>query len=116
MKRRTTSSEPCNCTGAVDSCNDDTACLEVASTDKLGLEAIRSLHQQLDDDANGNIDLTESDDVCILESPYISDYINIINTFCKNDKCIDEYSLHVGMLVILYLHKFDIPIDWKNHL
>lgn len=28
------------------------------------MEAIRSLHQQLDDDDNGNIDLTESDDVC----------------------------------------------------
>lgn len=31
--------------------------------DRLGMEAIRSLHQQLDDDENGNIDLTESDDV-----------------------------------------------------
>lgn len=27
------------------------------------MEAIRSLHQQLDDDENGNIDLSESDDV-----------------------------------------------------
>lgn len=27
------------------------------------MEAIRSLHQQLDDDDNGNIDLSESDDV-----------------------------------------------------
>lgn len=27
------------------------------------MEAIKSLHQQLDDDDNGNIDLTESDDV-----------------------------------------------------
>lgn len=33
--------------------------------DRLGMEAIRSLHQQLDDDENGNIDLTESDDVSI---------------------------------------------------
>lgn len=31
--------------------------------DRLGMEAIKSLHQQLDDDENGNIDLTESDDV-----------------------------------------------------
>lgn len=31
--------------------------------DKLGMEAIRTLHQQLDDDENGNIDLSESDDV-----------------------------------------------------
>lgn len=50
--------------GAVDNCNDDIGCLSMASTDRLGLEAIRSLHQQLDDDANGNIDLSESDDVC----------------------------------------------------
>lgn len=47
----------------MDNCNDDIACLSMTSTDRLGLEAIRSLHQQLDDDANGNIDLTESDDV-----------------------------------------------------
>ena len=31
--------------------------------DRLGMEAIRSLHRQLDDDDNGNIDLSESDDV-----------------------------------------------------
>lgn len=35
----------------------------MASSDRLGLEAIKSLHSQLDDDANGNIDLSESDDV-----------------------------------------------------
>lgn len=37
----------------------------MASHDRLGLEAIRSLHSQLDDDANGNVDLSESDDVRI---------------------------------------------------
>lgn len=31
--------------------------------DQIGLEAIRSLHRQLDDDDNGDIDLSESDDV-----------------------------------------------------
>lgn len=40
---------------------DDIECNE--SHDRLGMEAIRSLHQQLDDDENGNIDLSESDDV-----------------------------------------------------
>lgn len=35
----------------------------MASIDKLGLEAIKSLHQKLDDDANGNVDLSESNDV-----------------------------------------------------
>lgn len=42
---------------------DDIECNE--SHDRLGMEAIRSLHQQLDDDDNGNIDLSESDDVRI---------------------------------------------------
>lgn len=45
---------------------DDINCLATASNDKLGLDAIRTLHQQLDDDANGNIDLTETSDVRIL--------------------------------------------------
>lgn len=34
--------------------------------DRLGMEAIRKLHEQLDDDDNGNIDLSESDDVSLL--------------------------------------------------
>jgi putative uncharacterized protein (fragment) len=36
--------------------------------DKTGFEAIRWLHQQLDDDENGNVDISESDEVsvCIL--------------------------------------------------
>jgi len=33
--------------------------------DRLSMEAIRALHKQLDDDDNGNIDLSESDDVNI---------------------------------------------------
>lgn len=37
--------------------------LECYNEDRLGMEAIRSLHRQLDDDDNGNIDLSESDDV-----------------------------------------------------
>lgn len=48
-----------------DSCNDDIACLTMASQDRVGLEAIRSLHRQLDDDADGAIDLSESDDVSL---------------------------------------------------
>ena len=42
--------------------------IECAEHDRLGMEAIRSLHQQLDDDENGNIDLSESDDVSIFLS------------------------------------------------
>jgi stromal interaction molecule 1 len=40
---------------------DDLDC--TTDSDYLGLEAIRSLHRQLDDDDNGDIDLSESDDV-----------------------------------------------------
>lgn len=46
-----------------ESCHDDLACLSMASHDRLGLEAIRNLHRQLDDDANGVIELSESDEV-----------------------------------------------------
>ncbi|GFU18227.1 stromal interaction molecule [Trichonephila clavipes] len=34
-----------------------------ACDDKLGFEAILTLHQRLDDDADGNIDIVESDEV-----------------------------------------------------
>lgn len=47
----------------VETCNDDLACITMASHDRLGLEAIKSLHSQLDDDADGDVDLSESDDV-----------------------------------------------------
>lgn len=49
------------------SCTDEYACLAVQLSDseRLALEAIRTLHAQLDDDANGNIDLSESDEVCL---------------------------------------------------
>ena len=48
--------------GAGESC--DAEGLECPGyTDQVGLEAIRSLHRQLDDDDNGDIDLSESDDV-----------------------------------------------------
>lgn len=48
--------------GIGDGCNDD-ACLAQTSQDRIGLEAIKSLHRQLDDDANGNVDLSETDEV-----------------------------------------------------
>lgn len=50
----------------MDTCNDELTCTTITSHDRLGLEAIKSLHSQLDDDANGNVDLTESDDVRII--------------------------------------------------
>ncbi|XP_060530320.1 stromal interaction molecule homolog [Cylas formicarius] len=59
--------------GTFDSCSyDDFACLSMAQNDKHGLEAIRSLHQQLDDDQDGNIDYAESDDFLKAELKYDS--------------------------------------------
>lgn len=47
----------------IEGCDNDMACLIRASEDRQGLDAIRALHQQLDDDANGAVDLSESNDV-----------------------------------------------------
>lgn len=53
--------------GSGENClSDDLLCLTMANQDRLGLEAIKSLHRQLDDDANGAVDLSESDDVSII--------------------------------------------------
>lgn len=52
------------CAGA-EGYNEELGPNSAAAIDRLGLEAIKSLHSQLDDDANGNIDLSESDDVRI---------------------------------------------------
>lgn len=48
----------------------------MATQDRVGLEAIRSLHRQLDDDADGAIDLSESDDVSLLKVQNILTLIN----------------------------------------
>ncbi|XP_026471972.1 stromal interaction molecule homolog [Ctenocephalides felis] len=67
-------------------CNDDLACLAAAADhDKIGLEAIQSLHKQLDDDANGNIDLSESDDFLREELKYASGYERRQKAFHYND-------------------------------
>lgn len=46
-------------------CHDEYSCLaaRLSEAERLNLEAIRTLHSKLDDDANGNIDLSESDEV-----------------------------------------------------
>ncbi|XP_055297503.1 stromal interaction molecule homolog isoform X4 [Sitodiplosis mosellana] len=59
--------------------------IECAEHDRLGMEAIRSLHQQLDDDDNGNIDLSESDDFLREELKYDSGYEKRHKTFHYND-------------------------------
>ncbi|XP_012273610.1 stromal interaction molecule homolog isoform X2 [Orussus abietinus] len=68
-----------------ETCNDDLACLTMASQDRLGLEAIKSLHSQLDDDANGNIDLSESDDFLREELQYEAGYERRQRAFHHND-------------------------------
>lgn len=40
--------------------------LDCVNHDKLGMEAIKSLHRQLDDDEDGDIDLSESNDVSLV--------------------------------------------------
>ncbi|XP_015603825.1 stromal interaction molecule homolog isoform X4 [Cephus cinctus] len=68
-----------------ETCNDDLACLTMASHDRLGLEAIKSLHSQLDDDANGNVDLSESDDFLREELQYEAGYERRQRAFHHND-------------------------------
>uniref|UniRef100_A0A4Y0BTA5 SAM domain-containing protein n=1 Tax=Anopheles funestus TaxID=62324 RepID=A0A4Y0BTA5_ANOFN len=70
--------------GGGDACTiDDIDCL--AHHDQLGMEAIRSLHRQLDDDDNGDIDLSESDDFLREELKYDSGYEKRHKAFHFND-------------------------------
>ena len=43
---------------------------DVCEGDKLGFEAIRQLHEQIDDDKDGKVDLSESDEVMINKSKH----------------------------------------------
>ncbi|XP_063704087.1 stromal interaction molecule homolog isoform X1 [Culicoides brevitarsis] len=61
---------------------DDADCL---NHDKLGMEAIRHLHQQLDDDEDGDITLAESDDFLREELKYESGYEKRHKAFHHND-------------------------------
>ncbi|XP_038119017.1 stromal interaction molecule homolog isoform X2 [Culex quinquefasciatus] len=62
---------------------DDFEC--ITHHDQLGMEAIRSLHRQLDDDDNGDIDLSESDDFLREELKYDSGYEKRHKAFHFND-------------------------------
>ncbi|XP_022171414.1 stromal interaction molecule homolog isoform X2 [Myzus persicae] len=77
--------EPTDSSGVNDSCNDDIACLTMATQDRLGLDAIRSLHRQLDDDADGAIDLSESDDFLREELKYEKGAEKRQKAFHQND-------------------------------
>ncbi|XP_023239470.1 stromal interaction molecule homolog isoform X2 [Centruroides sculpturatus] len=58
-----------------------------ACSDKMGYNAIVTLHQQLDDDANGNIDIAESDEFLRDELQYENGY-DRQKGFHRNDKYI----------------------------
>lgn len=64
---------------------DDLDCFGGSVQDRLGMEAIKSLHRQLDDDDNGNIDLSESDDFLREELKYDSGYEKRHKAFHYND-------------------------------
>lgn len=38
--------------------------------EQLSFEAVRSIHKQMDDDANGNVDVEESDEVSVHSFPF----------------------------------------------
>ncbi|XP_072945540.1 stromal interaction molecule homolog isoform X2 [Epargyreus clarus] len=65
----------------LEACNNEPSCLQ----DRAGLEAITQLHRQLDDDANGNVDLSESDDFLREELQYDSGYEKRQRAFHHND-------------------------------
>ncbi|KAJ0172614.1 hypothetical protein K1T71_011753 [Dendrolimus kikuchii] len=65
----------------LEACHNDAVCLQ----DRAGLEAITQLHRQLDDDANGNVDLSESDDFLREELQYDSGYEKRQRAFHHND-------------------------------
>ncbi|KAJ8984556.1 hypothetical protein NQ317_006842 [Molorchus minor] len=72
--------------GSYETCTiNDFACLAMAQSDRLGLEAIKTLHKQLDDDKDGNIDLSESDDFLKEELKYDSGYEKRQKNFHRND-------------------------------
>ncbi|XP_073994174.1 stromal interaction molecule isoform X2 [Rhodnius prolixus] len=68
-----------------DSCYDELSCSVVAPNDKHGLEAIRLLHRQLDDDENGAVDPYESDDFLREELQYESGAERRQKAFHRND-------------------------------
>ena len=66
-------------------CSDEYSCLynSLSDNERKALEAIRTLHSQLDDDADGNIDLSESDEVSLSLSFFFLPYC--LNQQKKNE-------------------------------
>ncbi|KAL0829906.1 hypothetical protein ABMA28_003383 [Loxostege sticticalis] len=75
----------------LEACHNEQSCLQ----DRAGLEAITQLHRQLDDDANGNVDLSESDDM--LSNDYV------LLEACHNEQsCLQD---RAGLEAITQLHR-----------
>ncbi|XP_035714455.1 stromal interaction molecule 2 isoform X2 [Folsomia candida] len=74
-----------NGNGAADLCHGEKWCSSLDETEALALDAIRSLHRQLDDDKNGNIDLTESNEFLREELKYEKNIENRQKAFHRED-------------------------------
>lgn len=74
----------CNCASvlvccvalSVDCPSGDVYCQQ----DKAGFEAIVRLFSQIDDDSDGNLDRTESDEVCAIE--FNTQKLDLLLTYC----------------------------------
>ncbi|XP_046635883.1 stromal interaction molecule homolog isoform X8 [Daphnia pulicaria] len=68
-------------------CFDEYSCLaaRLSDAERLNLEAIRTLHGKLDDDANGNIDLSESDEFLREELHYEGGHERRQKAFHRDD-------------------------------
>ncbi|XP_057369662.1 stromal interaction molecule homolog isoform X3 [Daphnia carinata] len=73
--------------GDIEPCHDEYSCLaaRLSETERLNLEAIRTLHGKLDDDANGNIDLSESDEFLREELHYEGGHERRQKAFHRDD-------------------------------
>lgn len=51
--------------------------------EQLSFEAVRSIHKQMDDDADGDVDLEESDEVRALQPPFPKLTLFLSSSFCS---------------------------------
>lgn len=105
---------------ASQTCSDEFSCLSASMADsekQADLEAIRTLHGQLDDDANGNIDLSESDEFLRQELKYENGYEKRQRAFHRDDTHISVRELwEQWMRSEVYNWTKDQTIDWLVHV
>lgn len=83
----------------------------MTEAERSALEAIRTLHGQLDDDANGNIDLSESDEVgCFLLFVWMFVcffHWNLVSKWCCCERqfCLTTFTCHLShQLIVGFSH------------